>query len=110
MKNQFQQLYDLIYSPIITPYSLLENAKLDNYEYVNYSKAVNGLLVSMKCEIEPGYKVIFNYYFDEKDFLQRVEMVSSGEQELIFDRESETISIKDRICETRKKIRTTIAI
>ena len=36
MDAYIKKIYDMLYSPIISPYNLLENAKLDNYSYVKY--------------------------------------------------------------------------
>lgn len=33
MDAYIKKIYDMLYSPIISPYNLLENAKLDNYSY-----------------------------------------------------------------------------
>lgn len=51
MNNYTQKIYDMIYSPILTPHNLLDNAKLDNYSYVKYLKKMDGLVVEMECEI-----------------------------------------------------------
>jgi len=110
MDERFQQLYELLYSPIITPYNLLENAKLDNYDYVNYSKIENGMLVTMKCTIERDLIANFFYFFDDNDCLQMVKMETDEGMETIFDRQSEIEKLKERIQLNNKESFTSIAI
>lgn len=102
MDEKIYQLYELLYSPIITPYNLLDNARLDNYEFVNYSKVDKGLLVSMKCTID-NESVIFSYYFDEKDFLQTVTMETDSSREIVFDRNKDAHIIEDRVIKQRRE-------
>jgi hypothetical protein len=96
MENIIKRIYDLIYSPIITPYNLLENAKLDNYMYVNYYKGDSGLISEMKCIFE-GEETIFYYHFDSEDKLQKVFMDQMGTKTLIFERTAEIEQIKKQI-------------
>jgi hypothetical protein len=103
MDLDFKQLYELVYSPILTPYNLVDNAKLPNYDYVNYSKGEKGLIVSMKCELEEGFSVIFDYFFDKKDALQKLIMTSEEGVETLFDRQTDINKIKNRIVEKRNK-------
>ncbi len=86
MDKSIRKIYDMMYSPIITPYNLLENAKVDNYNYVKYYKSDDGLISEMECEIE-SEKTIFYYYFDSKDFLQKIYMDVNGEKDILFTRE-----------------------
>lgn len=103
MNELITQLYELMYSPIITPYNLLENAKLDNYAYVNYSKENNGLLVVMECEIEKGFIAKFYYHFDNNDRLSLATMECNNRQEIIFCRETEILKTKNIISEKLKQ-------
>ena len=72
MDVQIKKIYDMLYSPIISPYNLLENAKLENYSYVKYYTNETGLVAEMQCEILGGGEQIFYYQFDKKDFLQKI--------------------------------------
>jgi len=103
MDNMIKQMYDLVYSSIVTPYNLVENAKLKNYEYVNYTKSGSGLLVSMKCTVDNFGEAIFFYYFDEKDHLLKIIMETSEGQEQIFDRHTEILKLKKQILREREK-------
>ncbi len=89
MNKTVKEIYDLLYSPIITPYNLLENAKLENYSYVNYYKGNDGLVTEMKCSMEGQGETIFYYYFDEEDRLSKILMKTSTDEELVFDRQIE---------------------
>lgn len=107
--DNIEQLYKLVFSPLITPYNLLENAKLDNYEYVNYSTENNKFIVEMKCTMEDNSKAVFTYFFDKNDNLQKAIMLSNGIHETIFDRNEEMEKIKGRILNQRRNNTKSIA-
>ncbi|WP_050608215.1 hypothetical protein [Clostridium niameyense] len=94
MDTYINKIYDLLYSPIVTPYNLLENAKLGNYKYVKYYKGDIGLICEMKCSIELEGEAIFYYYFDNKDSLLKIYMKKNCEKDIVFDRDSELEKIK----------------
>jgi hypothetical protein len=98
VKDDIKNLYDLFYSSVVTPYNLLENAKLPNYSYVNYYMGDDGLIAEMKCEIEAHQeKVVFYYHFDKEDKLDQV-FIEEGvaKKKLIYDRKTEKkYQIKD---------------
>ena len=52
MNKYIDNIFKLLYSPIVTPYNLLENAKLKNYSYVKYYKGSDGLITEMKCIVD----------------------------------------------------------
>ncbi|MHB8130994.1 MAG: hypothetical protein ACYDEX_18600 [Mobilitalea sp.] len=86
MSNDIMKIYNMLYSPIITPYNLLENAKLDNYSYVKYYKDNDGVIAEMECLITGEGIKTFYYHFDKKDFLQKVYIKSDLDKLLVFDR------------------------
>ena len=107
--EDIKKLYDLFYSPILTPYNLLENAKLSNYSYVNYYMGENGLIAEMKCEMEDYKKPVrFYYHFDKNDKLFRVFMEeNNGEKELLFDRDVEKdYQLSDVLGKRKEKLNT----
>lgn len=97
MNKEIKAIYDLLYSPIVTPYNLLENAKLQNYEYVKYYKGEHGLVAEMKCLMQSGDYAIFYYNFDEQDRLVSVHTDCSESREIVFDRECELKKVKSKI-------------
>jgi hypothetical protein len=103
MENYINRIYNLLYSPVVTPYNLLENAKLPNYEYVNYYKGETGLIAEMQCTIEEGYKAIFFYHFDSSDNLQKVFMTTEGKKELVFDRQIEVKKVTEKYLQDTKE-------
>lgn len=97
MNENIEKIYELLYSPIITPYNLLENAKLDNYEYVNYYKEEHGLVAEMKCIMDGTYnKKVFYYHFDSEDKLYQVYTKMNGKKVCIFDRKQEIENEKNK--------------
>lgn len=87
MDVQIKKIYDMLYSPIISPYNLLENAKLENYSYVKYYTNETGLVAEMQCEILGEGKQIFYYQFDKKDFLQKIYQGKMDNENIIFSRQ-----------------------
>lgn len=91
MKN-IKEIYDLFYSPIVTPYNLLENVKLPNYSYVNYYKENDSVVAEMKCTPENSDKeIVFYYYFDSQDHLTKIykENVDVQKKVLVYSRDAE---------------------
>lgn len=80
----------------------MENAKLPNYDYVNYYKGENGLIAEMSCIIDNGNKAVFYYHFDSCDNLNQVFMSTEGRKELVFDRQLEVRKLtEDYLQETK---------
>lgn len=103
MDKIIKKIYELIHSPIVTPYNLLENAKLDNYNYVNYYKGEIGLVAEMECSISDGVNAIYYYCFDENDKLIKVYEEVKGQKDIVFDREEELSSLsKTYIAKTKE--------
>ncbi len=107
MKNSIENIYELLYRPIITPYNLLENAKLPNYEYVSYYKGKNGLVAELKCLMEDNTNAVFHYHFDDTDNLINIFMTTGNQKKLMFDRQEKLnklainyLKSKDTIKET----------
>lgn len=94
MDKIIKKIYELMHSPIVTPYNLLENAKLDNYSYVNYYKGEIGLVAEMKCSMGDGVYTTFYYYFDESDKLIKVYEKIKGQKNIVFNREEELSNIR----------------
>lgn len=94
MKSYIKKIYDLLYSPIITPYNLLENAELENYNYVKYYKGEKGLISEMECVCEEAVRK-FYYCFDAENALSQILMETLGEKEIVFDRDIELDKIID---------------
>lgn len=103
MDNLIKKIYDMMYSPIVTPYNLLENAKLDNYSYVKYYKSENGLIAEMECFIPEEGKKIFYYHFDQRDYLESIYMQDNGEKRKVFDRDSAIKEAKDEYYQQREQ-------
>lgn len=104
MNSYIKKIYDMMYSPIITPYNLLENAKLDNYGYVKYYTNKMGIVAEMQCEI-PGEGVqIFYYQFDDKDYLQRIYQNTMTIEGIIFSRDEAIESAKKEYYDNKLSI------
>ncbi|MEK4406217.1 hypothetical protein MKZ26_17825 [Sporosarcina sp. FSL K6-6792] len=90
MKTDIKKIYDLLNSPILTPYNLLENVKLDNYSYVNYYKGEQGVICEMECTSPEKEVAKYYYFFDINDHLFKVNMQVAGFKKIeVFNRDSE---------------------
>lgn len=87
MDAYIKKIYDMLYSPIISPYNLLENAKLENYNYVKYYTNEIGLIAEMQCIIPGEKEQVFYYQFDKKDYLQTIYRTTMEEKNIIFSRQ-----------------------
>lgn len=98
-------LYNLMFKDIVTPFNLLENAKLDNYKYVKYYTQKEYFITEMKCCMGDEDNRVFYYYFDQDNKLQKIyQKCSVGKKELLFDRvlELEKLKLKAVNMETHK--------
>ncbi|PFS65526.1 hypothetical protein [Bacillus thuringiensis] len=104
LNENIKQIYDLLNSPVLTPYNLLENAKLDNYSYVNYYKGESGIICEMKCIVEDDTEVLYFYHFDKNDYLFRVYMEQlDKEKVIVFDREQELNNTVNKYLSTKQQ-------
>ena len=87
MDTYIKRIYDMLYSPVLTPYNLLENVKLPNYRYVKYYTNSIGIVAEMLCLVDEGEEKAFYYQFDKKDYLQKIYYYDNSVEELIFDRQ-----------------------
>lgn len=101
MKDKIKQIYDLLYSPIVTPFNLLENAKLKNYEYVKYYMEESFFIAEMKCNDFSNEGTIFYYYFDEKNYLERIFKQQNTDKVLLFDRKQEAEKQKEEFLNSK---------
>lgn len=95
MDAYIKKIYDMLYSPILTPYNLLENIKLSNYKYVKYYQNCVGVVAEMQCTIDNAEEKVFYYQFDEKDFLQKIYYFEGEKEEVLFDRQLAVKEAKD---------------
>lgn len=101
MDDYVKKIYDMMYSPLVTPYNLLENAKMDNYGYVKYCKSENGLVAEMECSIPNEGIKVFYYYFDSNDFLRCIYVECDGVKQRVFDREDAVQEAKNEYVEAK---------
>ncbi len=86
MDAYIKKIFDMLYAPVISPYNLLENAKLENYRYVKYYTNEIGLIAEMQCEIPGEGEKVFYYQFDKKDYLQMIYQGGMERNNVIFSR------------------------
>lgn len=97
-------LYNLMFKDIVTPFNLLENAKLDNYKYVKYYSQKEYFITEMKCCMGNEDVRVFYYYFDQDNKLQKIyQKCSIGKKELLFDRDLEIEKLNLKIVNKEKQ-------
>ena len=101
MDAYIKKIYDMLYSPIISPYNLLENAKLENYSYVKYYTNEIGLVAEMECSISDEGNQIFYYQFDKKDYLQTIYQKTDIGRQMVFDRSEAVEAAKEEYYENK---------
>lgn len=103
MYNDINKIYEMLYSHIITPYNLLENAKLTNYSYVKYYRGDDGLISEMRCVIEGELEEsTFYYYFDNEDKLKKVTIDNGREVSTVFERQTELQKALEKYYQNKK--------
>lgn len=97
------KIYELSYLPLLTPYNLLDNLKLDNYKSVSYKKVSGGLLAEISCLIDDCI-MTFYYEFDLSNYLSKVYYYENDTIEFLFDREVSLSEIKKAFCDNKAVI------
>lgn len=102
MDAYIKKIYDMLYSPIISPYNLLENAKLENYSYVKYFTNEEGLVAEMQCVIPGEGEMVFYYQFDKKIIAKNIPEYY-GEKNIVFSRKKQWRLLKRNIIQTKQQ-------
>ncbi len=98
----------LFYSPLATPHSVLDNYKLENYEYVKFYREHERSVAEMKCMCpEECFSSIFYYYFDSNDYLEKIIKETYGIKEIVFERK-EAIKQEVEIFKQNRSINTQV--
>lgn len=81
----FNEIYNLTYLPILTPYNLLDNLKLDNYNSISFKNSKNEIVAEINCTIDNNI-VIFYYIFDKENNLNEAYYYDHNDKIVLFDR------------------------
>lgn len=101
VRGLIEKLYDSIHSHYVWPEDLVKNAKLENYEYVKFFHSKEGLMAEVRVMDEKFGSITFIYYFDEKDYLQRIELIEAKEPQVLFDRQKKMLAAISEISTTK---------
>lgn len=101
--NAFEKIYELTYLPLVTPYNLLDNLKLDNYEEINYKKIETGIIAEIICQVE---KVLMKFYysFNKENKLESIYYYENGEINFLFNRYDLLTNLRSSYINNRKSI------
>ncbi|MEG2937135.1 MAG: hypothetical protein RR812_01880 [Vagococcus sp.] len=85
MKNIIEDIYELTEKSILTPYNLLSNIKLPEYNEVNYKK--NDKVI--ECTVIGATGFVATYLFDLDFSLQQASIMTDEEHFEIFNRKKQ---------------------
>lgn len=94
MNKLFDKIYNLTYTPLVTPFNLLNNLKLDNYHEINFHKRNGEIVAQIKCTIDNKMST-FEYIFNSDNFLMKITHIDKSGNEILFDRNSELSTDRD---------------
>ncbi|QOI36811.1 hypothetical protein [Leptospira interrogans] len=83
--NHIKQIYNLLYSPLITPENLVDNLREDTYTSIHFYKTDEGIIVEVNAMLSNEI-VTYSYYFDKQELLQSVKKGSGNNVESLFNR------------------------
>lgn len=86
----FNKIYDLNFSPLLTPYNLIETLKITNYVSLNMTKNEVGIIAELKCIIDND-TINFIYEFDANDYIQSLYYYEENQKHYLFNRNQELI-------------------
>jgi hypothetical protein len=93
-----KKLWESVYLNPLWPSELIENAMDPDYKQVSFSKWENGTKAELVF-VDEGDEFVATYYFDEKEFLQKVVMKEFGRESIIYDRESDIAAVMKSLVE-----------
>lgn len=97
MNKMIDELYDVIYSPKISPEQLINNATLPNYISVHIESNQIGMIIESKCKLNDWIIATYIYQFDSsKKLLSLTEQVGNQKKEL-YNRQQEIKSKYSKI-------------
>lgn len=89
MNEIIEKIYELKFSHLTTPLNLVENALLENYEYVKYYTEEEKLIVEMKCKNLMTFDIFYYYFNKENKLVEIILEHEDGIKELKFSRQME---------------------
>jgi antitoxin component of MazEF toxin-antitoxin module len=94
MNDKFEELYNELYSPKITPHELLENVKLENYLSVEFNTdSNNNIIATTKCQTSHEEITEFTYVFANDYSLQELTAKSKNSIDVIYNRQKEVAKL-----------------
>ncbi|MEG6512435.1 hypothetical protein V6C32_10975 [Desulforamulus ruminis] len=87
-----KELFEAVYCNAVFPHELIKNLKDHDYLQVKFDSYMDGLRAEIKF-VDEGEQVTSYYYFDKKDFLQRIEIIEDESVTTIYDRMEEVVRI-----------------
>ena len=95
--NYIDKLVELITSPIVTPYNLIEYLKLDNYKSINLYKESNHMIAKVTFISYDTIENSLYYVFNHNNELLEIYELESGTKNICFNRETEKNKIIDKL-------------
>ena len=83
-----KKAYDALFSPVMTPNALIDNARQANCSYVKFSMDKEMLVAEMKLKVE-GESQSFFYTFNNRNHLEKIVLKVGKTKSILFDRQKE---------------------
>lgn len=93
-------IYNLTYNEILTPYNLIDNLKLDNYYEIKYSKNNKGVIAEVICDVSQT-RTSFYYQFNFDNFLNEIYYFEGSKKEYLFNRFNELSTLRTKFIKTK---------
>ncbi|MNI46133.1 hypothetical protein D3C73_1005820 [compost metagenome] len=94
--NLYPELYDAIYKNSVWPQDLLKNLSDSDYVEVKFDSYLDGLRSELSF-MDEGHKIVTVYYFDKREFVQRIEMIESDSCITVYDRIADVTLLLEKI-------------
>ena len=96
MDAYIKKIYDMLYSPIISPYNLLTlHRRMPSVSGPRESPARRSRPAEMQCVIPGEGEMVFYYQFDKKDYLQRIYQNTMEKKNIVFSRKKAVETAKE---------------
>ncbi|MCP3746689.1 MULTISPECIES: hypothetical protein [Paenibacillus] len=85
MSDLILDLHDAMFKNTIWPNDLLHNLADPDYLSINFNAYLDGMCAEVVF-MDEGKRIVTNYYFNKKNYIQKIEMIENGESIILYDR------------------------
>lgn len=101
-KIHIEKLVELITSPIITPFNLIEYLKLENYKSMNFYKKGNNIIAEVTFISYEVFENTLYYVFNHDNELLEIYQIEDENKIICFNRKTEKERIVNELNDSRE--------